>query len=73
MAVVSCISLFFLQTRQTRRARPRLAGAQQKTRRGLPPGRLAYFRWIRFSGRFSLHESRGLWGAIWRGGVSCVL
>src|SRR5262249_50662307 len=27
-----------------RRARPRHACAQQKTRRGLPPGRLAYFR-----------------------------
>jgi hypothetical protein len=31
----------FLQTRETRLARPRLAGAQQKARRGLPPGRLA--------------------------------
>src|SRR6516165_2563767 len=31
-----------------------------KTRRGLPAGRLAYFRWIRFSGRFSLRESSEL-------------
>jgi hypothetical protein len=50
--------VFFANT-TTRRARPRLACAQQKTRRGLPPGRLAYFRRIRFSGRFSLRESRG--------------
>jgi hypothetical protein len=39
--VISCISLFFLQTRETRPAQPRLASAQQKARRGIPPGRLA--------------------------------
>jgi len=41
MAVISCISLFFCKHEKTRLARPRLAGAQQKARRGLPPGRLA--------------------------------
>jgi hypothetical protein len=41
MAVISCISLFFLQTRETRRARPHARAAQQKTRRGTPPGLLA--------------------------------
>jgi hypothetical protein len=38
--VISCISLFFLQTREPRPARAR-ASAQRKTRRGIPPGRLA--------------------------------
>jgi hypothetical protein len=39
-----CIFLFFLQTRETRRARPHARLAQQKTRRGMPPGLLAWFR-----------------------------
>src|SRR5262245_49233422 len=34
-----------------------LAPAQHKARRGEPPGLLTQFPWIRFSGRFSLHES----------------
>jgi len=38
---ILCIFLFFLQTRETRRARPHARLAQQKTRRGVPPGLLA--------------------------------
>jgi hypothetical protein len=33
-----CIFLFFFAKRETRRTRPRHAVAQQKTRRGIPPG-----------------------------------
>jgi hypothetical protein len=40
MAVFSCIFLFFCKKRETRRAAAG-AVAQQKTRRGMPPGLLA--------------------------------
>jgi hypothetical protein len=53
MALISCISLFFLQTRETRRARPHARLAQQKARRGMPPG-----RWRSFGEYLFLEDSR---------------
>jgi hypothetical protein len=48
-----CIFLFFLQTRETRRARPHARLAQQKARRGMPPG-----RWRSFDEYLFLEDSR---------------
>src|SRR6516164_2681942 len=52
-----CIFLFFLQTRETRRARPRARLAQQKTRRGMPPGPWCSF-WRSFGEYLFLEDSR---------------
>jgi hypothetical protein len=57
MAVISCISLFFLQTRETRRAQPRARIARQKTRRCMPPGRWRSF-WRSFGEYLFLEDSR---------------
>jgi hypothetical protein len=40
-AAISCISLFFLQRRETRRVRPHARSRNKKTRRGMPSGFLA--------------------------------
>jgi hypothetical protein len=40
MAVISSVFSCFFAKRETRRTRPRHAVAQQKARRGIPPGRL---------------------------------
>jgi hypothetical protein len=38
MAVISSVFSCFFAKRETRRTQPRHAVAQQKTRRGIPPG-----------------------------------
>jgi hypothetical protein len=43
MAVISSVFSCFFAKRETRRMRPRHAVAQQKTRRSVPPERLAQF------------------------------
>jgi len=54
MALVSSLYFpVFLQTRETRRARPHARFAQQKTRRGMPPG-----RWRSFGEYLFLEDSR---------------
>jgi hypothetical protein len=53
MAPISCIFLFFLQTRETRRARPHARLAQQKTRAACRPG-----FWHSFGEYLFLEDSR---------------
>jgi hypothetical protein len=53
MAVISCISLFFLQTRETRRARPHARSRNKKPDAACRPG-----SWRSFGEYAFLEDSR---------------